>query len=39
MRKAVLELEREWAEQLGAERFAELKRLLAELSELVVPTP
>jgi DNA-binding MarR family transcriptional regulator len=31
MRKTVLELEREWSEQLGAERFAELKRLLAEL--------
>lgn len=31
MRKTVLELEREWSEQLGAERFAELKRLLADL--------
>jgi DNA-binding MarR family transcriptional regulator len=35
MRKTVLELEREWSEQLGAERFAELKRLLAELGGFV----
>jgi DNA-binding MarR family transcriptional regulator len=35
MRKTVLDLEREWSERLGAERFAELKGLLAELSELV----
>jgi hypothetical protein len=31
----VLELEREWSQQLGAERFAELKRLLAELGGFV----
>jgi DNA-binding MarR family transcriptional regulator len=37
MRRTVAELEREWSERLGAERFAELKRLLADLSELVGP--
>jgi DNA-binding MarR family transcriptional regulator len=32
MREIVLELEAEWAERLGPERFAELRELLAELN-------
>jgi DNA-binding MarR family transcriptional regulator len=39
MRETVRELERDWARRLGPERFAELKRLLADLGELVVPKP
>ncbi len=34
MREAVGEMEREWAEKLGAKRFAELRGLLVELNEL-----
>jgi DNA-binding MarR family transcriptional regulator len=33
IRDAVREVEREWEEQLGAERFAELRLLLGELGE------
>ena len=35
IRSAVAELEREWAEQLGARRFAQLRSLLVELNDLV----
>src|SRR6188472_2445979 len=35
MRDAVDEIETTWAEQLGAERFAELRNLLLELNESV----
>jgi DNA-binding MarR family transcriptional regulator len=35
IRDAVSEVEREWAEALGAERFAELRDLLYELNEVV----
>jgi DNA-binding MarR family transcriptional regulator len=34
IREAVSDLETAWAEQLGAERFAELRRLLLELNQL-----
>jgi DNA-binding MarR family transcriptional regulator len=34
MREAVAEMETSWEEQLGAKRFAQLRGLLAELSEL-----
>jgi DNA-binding MarR family transcriptional regulator len=34
MRDTIVELEREWSQQMGADRFAELKRLLAELGEI-----
>lgn len=34
IRDTVIELEREWSRQMGAARFAELKRLLVELGEL-----
>jgi DNA-binding MarR family transcriptional regulator len=34
IRDTVVELEREWSREMGAERFAELKRLLAELGEI-----
>jgi DNA-binding MarR family transcriptional regulator len=34
LRDAVGEVEAEWAKQLGAKRFAELRRLLVELNEL-----
>ena len=34
IRSTVVELEREWSERMGAERFDELKRLLAELGEV-----
>ncbi len=33
IRDAVSEIEREWEQQLGTERFAELRQLLRELSE------
>ena len=39
MRRTVLDIEREWSEQLGPERFAELKRLLTELSREVLVEP
>lgn len=35
IRSAVAELEREWAEQLGARRYAQLRSLLVELNHLV----
>ena len=35
IRAAVAELEQEWAEQLGARRFAQLRSLLVELNRLV----
>jgi DNA-binding MarR family transcriptional regulator len=35
MREAVEELERDWSRRLGARRFAELKRLLRELVEVI----
>lgn len=35
IRSAVVELEQEWAEQLGARRFAQLRSLLVELNHLV----
>jgi DNA-binding MarR family transcriptional regulator len=34
IREAVAEMEEEWAEELGPERFAELRALLVELNEL-----
>ena len=34
IRDTVAELEREWSEQMGSERFAELKSLLAELGSI-----
>jgi DNA-binding MarR family transcriptional regulator len=34
IRDTVVELEREWARQMGAQRFADLKRLLTELGEI-----
>ncbi len=34
IREAVREVEADWAEQLGAERFGELRELLVELNEL-----
>ena len=34
MRDAVAEMEAEWTERLGAERFAELRELLVDLNEL-----
>jgi DNA-binding MarR family transcriptional regulator len=37
MRETVTEIEREWSGKLGSKRFAELKRLLADLGALVVP--
>jgi DNA-binding MarR family transcriptional regulator len=33
IRQAVSEIERDWVQQLGAERFAQLHQLLCELSE------
>ena len=35
IRSAVAELEQEWAEQLGARRYAQLRSLLVELNHLV----
>ena len=35
IRSAVAELEREWAEQLGARRYAQLRSLLVDLNHLV----
>ena len=35
IRAAVSELEEEWAEQLGARRFGQLRSLLVELNQLV----
>ena len=35
IRSAVTELEQEWAEQLGARRYAQLRSLLVELNHLV----
>jgi DNA-binding MarR family transcriptional regulator len=35
IREAVAELEREWAEQLGAERFTQLRSLLLDLNRLI----
>lgn len=37
IRNAVSEIENEWAEALGAERFAQLHELLYELNEVVAP--
>ena len=37
MRQTIVELEREWSEELGAKRFAELKGLLVDLGALVAP--
>ena len=37
IRGAVSEIEREWAEALGPERFAELRDLLVELNYVVAP--
>jgi DNA-binding MarR family transcriptional regulator len=39
MRDAVREIEAEWAEGLGARRFAELRRLLVDLDRLVTTRP
>ena len=39
IRAAVTELEGEWAEQLGARRFAQFRSVLIELNELVRPEP
>ena len=39
IRSAVTELEGEWAEQLGAQRFAQFRAALGELNELVRPAP
>ena len=37
MRNAVGEVEREWADALGAERFARLRELLRDLTHVVAP--
>jgi DNA-binding MarR family transcriptional regulator len=37
IRNAVGEVEREWAEALGPERFAQLRDLLLELTDVVAP--
>ena len=37
MRRAMTALEQEWADQLGARRFADLKALLTDLGEIVAP--
>jgi DNA-binding MarR family transcriptional regulator len=39
MRQSVAELEDEWSQLLGAERFSELKTLLADLSRQVLVQP
>lgn len=39
MRQTIVDLEREWSEELGAERLAELKVLLADLGAIVAPPP
>jgi len=39
MRQSIADLEQEWSDELGAERFAELKALLADLSAIVAPHP
>jgi len=39
IRSAVTELEGDWAEQLGARRFAQFRSVLVELNELVRPAP
>jgi DNA-binding MarR family transcriptional regulator len=36
IRKAVAEAEHEWAAELGADRFAQLRELLLDLNEIVV---
>ena len=37
MRETVVAVEREWSDMMGAERFADLKRLLADLGALAMP--
>lgn len=37
MRKAMTDLEQEWAEQLGSQRFADLKALLTDLGRIAAP--
>jgi DNA-binding MarR family transcriptional regulator len=39
MREIVLEVEAEWAQQLGPRRFAQLRELLAELNPTSLTTP
>ena len=39
MRQSIVDLEQEWANELGAERFAELKELLTDLGALVAAHP
>ena len=39
IRDAVSEVEREWTEALGADRFALLRDLLVELNEIVAREP
>jgi DNA-binding MarR family transcriptional regulator len=37
MRKAMTDLEQEWADQLGSKRFDDLKTLLTDLGEIAAP--
>jgi len=39
MRKSMADLEKEWADELGATRFTDLKALLTDLGGIVAPHP